>query len=151
MQISRAMSKAISRLLICVLLFAQFAVASYACPSLMGSVAKADGKAGMTMAMAATALPDASAAATPASMPPGCDQIDLEAANLCAEHCRSGQQSVDTAPAPIVHVAIPTLLYPLPLEPQRLLGSGRSFPAPDASVVAALSPPHTILHCVVRI
>ena len=149
MQIPRAMSKAVSRLLIGVLLFAQFAVASYACPSLMGSAAEVGGKAGM--AMAASASRDASAAATPASMPPGCDQIDAKAANLCAEHCRSGQQSVDTAPAPIVHVAIPTLLYPLPLEPQRLLGSGRSFPAPDAGLVAALSPPHAILHCVFRI
>ena len=151
MQIPRAMSKAVSRLLIGVLLFAQFAVASYACPSLMGSAAEVGGKAGMAMAIAASASPHASAAATPANLPPGCDQVNAEAANLCAEHCRFGQQSVDTAPAPIVHVAIPTLLYPLPLEPQRLLGSGRSFPAPDASLVAALSPPHAILHCVFRI
>ena len=149
MQIPRAMSKAVSRLLIGVLLFAQFAVASYACPSLMVSAAEVGGKAGM--AMAVTASSEASAAATPASMPPGCDQIDPEAANLCAEHCRFGHQSVDTAPAPIAHVAIPTLLYPLPLEPQQLLGSGRAFPALDASLVAALSPPHAILHCVFRI
>ena len=149
MQISRAMSKTISRALIGVLLFAQFAVASYACPGLMGSAAKADGKAGV--AITATASVQVSAAATPASMPPACDQMDPAAANLCAEHCRFGQQSADTAPAPIVHVAIPTLLYPLPLEPQRLLGSGRAFPAADASLVAALSPPHTILHCVFRI
>ena len=149
MQVSRAMSKGISRGLIGILLFAQFAVASYACPGLMGSASKADGQAGM--AIAATTSAEVSATATPASMSPACDQMDPEAASLCAEHCRFGQQSADTTPASIVHVAIPTLLYPLPLEPQRPLGSGGAFPANDAGLVAALSPPHAILHCVFRI
>ena len=149
MDLTRAIRKSISLMLLGVLLFAQLAVASYACPRLMVSAAEVGGKAGM--AMAVTASSEASVAAIPASMPPGCDQMDPEAANLCAEHCRFGHQSVDTAPAPIAHVAIPTLLYPLPLEPQQLLGSGRAFPALDASLVAALSPPHAILHCVFRI
>ena len=146
MSLSHALRQSVSRLLIGVVLFAQLAVASYVCPGL--KVMDSVGNGG-----AATAIHGvvADSAAEPAAMQPGCDQMDPDAANLCAEHCRFGQQSADTAPAPIVHVAIPTLLYPLPLEPQRLLGSGRAFPAADASLVAALSPPHTILHCVFRI
>ncbi len=114
------------------LLFAQLAVASYACPSLTG-------------------LDPAVTSASMASMPPGCDQIDPDATNLCAEHCRQGQQSVDTAPTPALSAGVPTLLYAIPSEPQHALGSGRSFPAPDASRVAAPEPPHAILHCVFRI
>ena len=128
------MSKAISRLLIGVVLFAQFAAAGYACPSLMGTAAMADGQQ-----------------ATAAAIPPGYDQIDPDAANLCAEHCHQGQQSADTASAPVVNLGIPAFLYSLPLEPQHSLGSGRSFPAPDARLDAAPEPPHAILHCVFRI
>ena len=134
MELSRTIRKSISRMLIGVLLFAQLAVASYACPSLRG------------MDSVATSAP-----MSMASMPPGCDQIDSDAANLCAEHCRQGQQSADTAAAPAVSPGIPTFLYSIPIEPQHVRGSGRSFPAPDASVDAAPEPPHAILHCVFRI
>ena len=136
MRISCTTSQSVSRLLIAVLLFAQFAVASYACPSLMGRAAMSEGQGGMLMA---------------ADMASGSDQIDPNAANLCAEHCRHGQQSVDTAHLPAAFSAIPALLYSVPIKPAPLPGSGRSFPAPEASLVAAHSPPHTILHCVFRI
>ena len=147
---SRALGKTISRLLIGVLLFAQFAVAGYACPGLSGmtSMPKSD-EAKVTRSAAASN--DAATAAKSGDMAPGCDQIDQDAANLCAEHCRFGQQSADTAPAPVVLAAIPTFLYSLPLEPAPLLGSGRSMPAPDANLAAAPPPPHAILHCVFRI
>ena len=146
MSLSRALRLSVSRLLIGVLLFAQLAVASYACPGLkfMDSVSNGG---------AATALHGvvADAAAEPAVTPPGCDQMDPNAANLCTEHCHQGQQSADTASAPVVRLGIPTLLYSLPLEPQHSLGSGRSLAAPDARLDAAPEPPHAILHCVFRI
>ena len=151
MTLPRALSKAISRLLIGVLLFAQFAVASYACPSLMGTAAMANGMPAIAMAMTATTSADSSQTETSAALPPGCDQIDPDAANLCAEHCHPGQQSADTGAAPVVSLGIQTFLYPLPLEPQHALGFGRSFPAPDAWLDAAPEPPHAILHCVFRI
>ena len=151
MILPRALSKAISQLLIGVLLCAQFAVASHACPSLMGTAAMANGIPAIAVAMTATTSPDSSQRAMPAAMSPGCDQIDPNAANLCAEHCRQGQQSADTASAPVVNLGIQTFLYPLPLEPQHALGSGRSFPALDAQLDAAPEPPHAILHCVFRI
>ena len=143
MRLTPAFSKAVGRMLIGVLLFAQFAVASYACPGLRGMVP-------MASAVESAVMPGNSAD-EPAAMPPGCDQMDPDAPNLCVEHCRQGQQSVDTSPAPVVSPGIPTFLYSLPLEPQHSLGSGRSFPAPDASLAAAPEPPHAILHCVFRI
>jgi hypothetical protein len=147
MSLSRALRKTIGRLLIGVVLLAQFAVASYACPGLKGMGSGANGSAAKAMLVAAA---DAAAATVLAGMPLGCDQMDTEAANLCAEHCHQGQQSADTASAPAVGLGIPTFLYSLPLEPQHSLGSGRSFPAPDARLDAAPEPPHAILHCVFR-
>ena len=140
MTLSRASSKAISRWLIGVLLFAQFMVASYACPGLSGMTTTSP-KGGDVMVMA--------------DMGPGCDQMgmDQEAANLCAEHCRFGQQSADTAPVPVVHAASATLLYSLPALPVDAVsfGSGRPVPDTDVSLAAAPPPPHAILHCVFRI
>ena len=148
MHLSRSLSKSIGRVLIGVVLFAQLAVASYACPGLKGMGSRASGSAMTAVQLAAA---DAAVATEPTGMPPGCDQMDPGAANLCAEHCHQGQQSADTAPAPGVGLGIPTLLYSLPLEPQHSLGSGRSSPAPDARLDAAPEPPHAILHCVFRI
>jgi len=149
MILSRAFRKAISRLLIGVLLFAQFAVAGYACPGLSGmsSMPRADDM----MGMASDVAPETAVAAKPGEMAPGCDQMDQDSANLCLEHCRHGQQSADTAAVPVVLAAIPTFLYSLPLEPAPLLGSGRPAPAVDVSLAAAPPPPHAILHCVFRI
>ena len=150
MELSRAIRKSISRVLIGALLFAQLAVVSYACPSLsrMGSISLPHSGVAPAMLLAAV---DATPELQPNGMPPGCDQIDPDAANLCAEHCRQGQQSVDTSPAPALSAGILTYFYPVPIEPPHSLGSGRSFPAPDASVDAAPEPPHAILHCVFRI
>ena len=146
MSLSHVLRKSIARLLIGVVLFAQLAVSSYACPGL--KVMDSVGNGGAATAMHGVV---ANTAAEPAAMPPGCDQIDPNAANLCAEHCHQGQQSADTANVPAVSLGIPTLLYSLPLEPQCSLGSGRSFPARDACLDAAPEPPHAILHCVFRI
>ena len=148
MSLSRSISKTVSRLLIGVLLLAQFAVASYACPRLNGMWPLLTGGTGATVL---GSVADATPAALSAGMPLGFDQIDPDATNLCAEHCHQGQQSADTAAAPVVGLGIPTLLYLLPLEPQHSLGSGRSSPAFDACLDAAPEPPHAILHCVFRI
>ena len=154
MSLSHALRQAVNRLLIGVLLFAQFAVAGYACPGL-----KVMGPAGDGRAATATQAAVAGAAVEPSveptadlpSMSPGCDQMDPTAPNLCAQHCHQGQQSADTANVPAVGACIPALLYCIPPEPQRSLGSGRSLSAPDARWAAAPEPPHAILHCVFRI
>ena len=146
MRLSRALGKSICRGLIGVLLFAQFAVSSYACPRLAETA-----DSGLASTATVTMEPMKAAPAKVADMPPGCDQMDQDAANLCAEHCRHGQQSFDSAAAPAVQAAIPTLLYLLVVEPVNTPGLGRSFPAPDANVTAVHPPPHAILHCVFRI
>ena len=140
----RAVSKAIGRLLIGVVLFAQLALASYACPAFNSAL-----NPGANAPIGGIA--DATAAARSTGMPADCDQMDPDAANLCIEHCRQGQQGVDTAAVPLVSVGIATLLYPLSIEPRYALGSGRPFPAVDAGLAPAPEPPHAILHCVFRI
>ena len=88
MGMTRATNKLISRMLMGVLLFAQLAVASYACPGLRG-MQSVSSDAGIATLMAAAG---ASLDSQTAGMPPECDRMDPDAANLCAEHCRQGQQ-----------------------------------------------------------
>ena len=149
---SRAFSKIIGRLLVGVMLFSQFAVASYACPGLRPMGSMANGSAAKAMWLATVdADAVAVAVAAGAGMPPDCDQMDPDAPNLCAAHCQQGQQSADTAAVPAVSAGAPTLLYSIPLEPKLLLGFGRFFPALGVRLDAAPEPPHTILHCVFRL
>lgn len=134
---TRGILRRLARGLIGVLLFAQLAVAAYACP---GLAAKA---------------PDAAVVAGDMAMDeqmPGCDDMagamDPESANLCAEHCKQGKQG-DQAPTLTVPVAVLTALYTTtPTQP------GKALPRPAAATLSALvaaSPPHAILHCVYRI
>jgi hypothetical protein len=124
MSLPRALSKLICRVLIGVFLFAQLAVAGYACPGL--------GQA-----------PEARA------MPAGCDQMDRDTANLCAEHCHFGQQSSDTAPMPVAIAPAAALMYMLPVDHEAHLAA-RPLTSADSLLVAA-PPPHAILYCVLRI
>ena len=149
MSLSRALNKSICRVLIGVLLFAQFAVASYACPRSSDTALPADRESATLTAVAMD--PEEAVPVQATGMSADCDRMDRDAANLCAEHCRHGQQSVDSAPAPVVHAAMPTLLYAVPLEPECTPGLGLSLPARDANMAAAHPPPHAILHCVFRI
>lgn len=129
----RGFLRGLARGLIGALLFAQLAVAAYACPGL--------------------ARPDAAeSAATVRTQMPDCDDMvgamDPDSANLCAEHCKQGQQS-DQASTLTVPAALLNALYTTtPSSP------GKSPPCSAAATLSALvaaSPPHTILHCVYRI
>jgi hypothetical protein len=148
MTLSRALSKQTCRMLIGVLLFAQLAVASHACPSLARQTVMLDGGVPTAMAVAIQAADDANEKS--AAMAPGCDQMDPNAGSLCIEHCRFGHQSADTAPSSIVPVASPALLYALPVESELAPGLSLALSAADA-LPAAPPPPHAILHCVYRI
>jgi hypothetical protein len=74
--------------------------------------------------------------------------LDPDAANLCAEHCKVGQQSHEL---PAVFVPVPELsaLYALRLAPV-LVPPPRPIAAMVDALVAA-SPPLAVLHCVYRI
>ena len=73
MSLSRALRQSVSRLLIGVVLFAQLAVSSYACPGL--KVMDSVGNGGAATAMHGVV---ADTAAEQAAMPLGCDQMDPE-------------------------------------------------------------------------
>lgn len=133
MSLTRALNKLICRVLIGVLLFAQFAVASYACPS--------------GMAMGTGPVQQASADAMDVvSSSPG--DMDRQSPNLCAEHCKIGHQSSDTAPAPVVAFPVLDLLYALP-QPDDAGAVASSIAVRDPWL-AVPPPPHAILHCVFR-
>ncbi len=136
MALSRALNTLICRALIGVFLFAQLAVSAYACP----------GQGQMVMA----AVMDQTAAPVDMSddMQSGCEQMDSQAPNLCAEHCKVGQQNSDTTPAPMVAPPVLALLYEVTALTQVRHASPRP---PDRVACAAAPPPHAILHCVFRI
>lgn len=149
---TRHFLQTLCRTLIGVVLFAQLAVSAHACRALSAA-------ATMTLRMALAAVPDAgpidAAMATSATADPPatrCEDmtgpIDAGFANLCAEHCRQGQQS-DHAPALTVPAATRSALYITASAPEPMLA-----PRPAAaatSAMAAESPPLAILHCCFRL
>ena len=135
----RGIVRGVARGLVGVLLFAQMAIAAYACPGLASAMAS-DMQRG-----------DASVAAATVQMV-NCDDMvgtmDPTSANLCAEHCKLGQQS-DQAPTLNVPAAVLTALYATPLVPAT--APPPRIAAATMSALVAASPPHAILHCVYRI
>ena len=129
---SRRWLRAIGRGAIVALLFAQMAIAAYACPAL--------------------STPQAAdpVAAVPAHGPDCTDLVgamDPAATNLCAEHCKSDQQSAQTS-----SVNVPAALLSMRYETPPLPALA---PPPRASAVSmdallAGKPPHAVLHCVLR-
>ena len=73
---------------------------------------------------------------------------DTASGNLCAEHCKYGQQS-DRASTLAVPAVLLSALYPMtPWAPETA-----PPPHPAAASLSALvaaSPPHAILHCIFR-
>jgi hypothetical protein len=122
-----------------VLLSAQMAIAAYACPGLSSAPAGHPRSADV--------------AAAPASTPMvNCDDMtgamDPSSPNLCAEHCKYGQQS-DQAATLSVPVAVLTALYTT--APVPVMAPPSRPAAATLSALVAASPPHAIAHCVYRI
>lgn len=135
--IPRALSRFVARLMVGVLLFAQFAVAAYACSGGVGAAMTGD------MMMASASM------AGPASGDAGHAAMDPAQPNLCAAHCQSGQQNAGAKALPDLPAALPVGLYPrvpaiLPDRTQRA-SAAPGDPPPMAD------PPHAILHCCWRI
>jgi len=135
----------ICQTLVGVLLFAQLAIAGYACPA-------ASATAMQEMAPATAAGTDEGGDASMRAVG-GCDQMpvqmDQALPNLCAEHCHTGQQSADHVAAPAVSPALLASLYTLPPAPQPAWPAGP--PAASLSALVAASAPHAILHCCLRV
>lgn len=132
----RSVLRVVARGLAGVLFMAQMTIAAYACP-------------GLSKALANAASPPGAAAM--AEQMPGCTgmsaQMDPDSANLCAEHCKYGQQS-DHAPTLSVPAVLLTALYTTPAVPEPPLPRSA---ATKWTALPAASPPHAILHCVFRI
>lgn len=134
--------------LVGVLLFAQMAIASYACPALSSMTS-------LEMQSSGTTYVDSGDAMLPSASNQGINCEDMAVgmaaptANLCAEHCHFGQQSSDT-PTITVPLAMLTTLYVMPLAPEPVSSLRRPTLGASSALVAA-SPPHAILHCCFRI
>ena len=100
------------------LLFAQLALASYACP-------------GRTTAVAMQSMSD-------------CAGMDMVQPSLCHAHLHDGHQSLDKPDVPYVALFLPTQLV-LTLVPRDLHAQPGVLPATD--LVRTTAPPKPILHC----
>jgi hypothetical protein len=142
----QGLRRAVALCLAGVLLTAQLMVGAYACPALSVPAHTAP------VAQASFYATDQAASDMPAAKPIDCGDMvgmtDASSPNLCAEHCKQGQQA-DHAAVPGVPAAVLTLLYTTPSVPHTA-----PPPRPTAAALSALvaaSPPHAIAHCVFRI
>jgi hypothetical protein len=139
-QVNRSLLRSLARWLAGVMLLGQLAIAAYACPAWQAGVAAAEH--GETSAAA-----QAAQARSVSNCDDSMGSSDPASPNLCAEHCKTGDQSAQ-APSIVVPVAWPVALYespqPTPLKP------GRRLLATSPSALVAGSPPHAIVHCVRR-
>jgi hypothetical protein len=113
-------------------LFAQFAIASYACPG--------------SAAMATTAV-------SPMADMPGCEESAPEAERtaLCQAHCQQGDQSSEragvSAAPPAMQYAPPSMVFLVPAE-----ATAPPEAAPQASLLERpTGPPLAVRHCCLRI
>lgn len=134
-----ALVRAVARALVGVLLFAQLAIAAYACQKLMPTGSSAPPAAAILGAMSDGSTDrDGMGGAMQGAQP-----------NLCAEHCRYGQQSDQavTLAAPVPGPALLPHLAPFAPDPTLLPRPATATPG----ALAAASPPHATLHCCLRI
>lgn len=145
MVMTRQFLRTICRALIGVVMLTQMAIAAYACPGVARSAAMQ-----MQMQMASVTASDAGAAdASPAMDCEGMTgPMDPDFSNLCAEHCHHGQQS-DQASTLTVPAVLLTALYDTSPAPVPGALPGAAVEAASRRVAAA--PPHTLLHCCLRI
>jgi len=133
MRFTRALNRLICRVLIGLVLFAQFAVTSHACPT-----------EGYASSHAATHV---GAQVVDATADTAGDS-DLNSSNLCVAHCTTAQQASDVSPTPAV--AQPALGFMLiSFDVEIDASCGRTAAAMDP-LLKVPSPPHSLLHCVFR-
>ena len=127
-------------------LFAQLSVASYACPAMSDQPTEAREAA----TSAAMDMPDSSRVAKLQPAVAGTpEQLDANAATVCVEHCRFGQQSNASTPAPVIQAAFLLPLYLLRLEP--LAPTHARAEAAIERPMTMAAPPLAVLHCCFRI
>lgn len=155
MRLFSSLRRPVIRSMIGVLLFAQMAIAAYACPNLSkATLAGASMHSQVQEVMRTDA--DHSIQASPAMgaadaaqfMSVDCDQVDVEAPNLCAEYCKQGQQSADHTPNSTIAPVFLTALYSV-MHSTAAPTAEAAYYAPGMLLQAA-GPPHAIEHCCLR-
>jgi hypothetical protein len=141
---TRAFLRKIAAGLASVLLCAQMAIAAYACPGLAPTADVDTTESAATLAVP-VATPMVNCGGMNGAMGAA---LDAAAPNLCAEHCKYGQQS-DQAATLSVPAVVLALLYVAPAVPVNAATPRPAAASPSALVAA--SPPHAISHCVYRI
>lgn len=147
---TRNFLRRVARGLVGVVLLAQMSITAYACPGISSALQASRQATAMGAPMAE---PTDSAAVRMAAQAPACADMagamDPTYANLCAEHCKYGQQSDQASTVSVPAAALLVALYDTPAVPE-LAPPPRPAAASMSALVAA-SPPHAILHCVYRI
>lgn len=141
--IPRTVRRFIARLLVGVMVFAQMAVAAYACTGAQAKVVPGGGASGTDVTMVLAAVTDLANGGI------GHAAMDPAQPTLCAAHCQSGQQNSDSKPAPSAPAVMLVSLYPRTVE-IFLADLLRTSPAPHYPPLK-VDPPHAILHCCFRI
>jgi hypothetical protein len=157
MKIARPFCLWICRTLIGMVLFSQFAVAAYTCPSFLALTQKqshhstefpqpVETKNTQLIAAPANKMNIADAMMN-------CDQmfgqLDKNSPSLCAEHQQYGHQTNETY-VPTIHLVSIANFYIVPL----LVNDAGDNPSPSfisSYLQVPLQPPSTILHCCFRI
>jgi hypothetical protein len=131
----RRLSRLVLRIWIALLLVAQIAVAAHACDGLASAPLSQDNSAFAPTAVAMVDCADSD------------DELSLTMSNLCAEHCRTGQQGDQSATVQSPSTSY-KLLYGVPTP-----APAAAPPSVGTSVLSALAlaqRPHAIEHCVRR-
>lgn len=142
---TRNMLRFVAHLMVLVVLLAQVAVAAYACPALLAPASAAPGTTPPTEVIAVLAngmAPDcADMAARPAHEP----------SVVCAEHCKTGQQSDRIEAVSLASAALGNwYLRPAPAEAAPTRNPNPARTHAWAHALALTAPPHAIVHCVRR-
>jgi hypothetical protein len=128
----KALRRLVAKIGIVAMLFAQLAVAAYACAAPAGS---ANSMRAVMADEMSVAMPD-------------CDQLDAANPNLCLQYCQAGNQSVQTSPqvsVPVIAVFFLAIVEPV----QPAFTPGRI--ASSIFMARVTSPPPWVLFGVLRI
>ena len=149
---TRSFLRGVARGLIGLVLMTQLMISAYACPAMsQPSAMQMQMQMQMPAASASTNELSSANADMPMAQASHCDdmasRMDFSSPNLCAEHCKYGQQSDHAATLNVPAVML-TALYLTP--PVPLMASLSRPAAATLSALVAATPPHAILHCVYR-
>jgi len=140
---SRSLVRGLVRWIVVTLLLGQLAIAAYACPALRAITTDVGQRSAVVVDSAMSTTHEVVLTDGGATI----GTLDADSPNLCAEHCKVGQQSDQTSS---VNVPVAVPLAPFENNPPRLAQSRLRPTASSVNALVSACPPHAILHCVRR-